>query len=453
MPTTILDYATERRAQVEAAVTDLQQRLAQAQSDSAAESSNVAKAVGELAELEKAIADIRQELSTIPTAADGEVLLIQLEQKIIQSRAKEAEIVALQISLSEAQSTARLAQSDLANTSAELTKATAALKQSDSTDKHRADLITALTGPLATIKTSATTALDTTDPEGDAAKAKLRIETDIPEPLRARARARRAAQASRMEQTSAARQAAEIAASDERDLHGGDAGKAISSLETLSSVEATARDFVSNATNRLDRAQTKLAQVADPTRAPLTAEQIASINAEEPLKTEREDAIAEEEAVGDARSILDGKQAALDTAILEAKAAPTDSGKQSAVTDASAEVASAAIDLAAAEDLYRPERQAVVDAWEAAVPDTTWHMFEDYEAAVQTLQTMPNPVTLNDELVAAETLYVTAQLVADRSAQVLTDLTAEKAQRAAREATARQTGDASLFSALRGDNE
>lgn len=450
---TILDYATDRRADIDAAVTDSQQRLAQAQSKSAAESSKVAKAVGELADLEKAIANIRQELSAIPTPADGEILLVRLEQKIIQSRAKEAEILALHISLSEAQSSASLAQADLANASAELTKATAALRQADSTQKQRAELITALTGPLATIKTNSTAALDTSDPEGVAAKAKERIEDDIPEPLRARARARRAAQASRLEQTSTARQAAEDAANEERDLHGGDAGQAISSLETLSSVEATVRDFVCNATSRFDRAQAKLAQVADPTRASLTDEQKASISAEEPLKTEREDAIAEEEAVGDARNILDGKQADLDAAILEAKAAPTDSGKQSAVNDANDAVDIAKTALEEAQALYLSANQAVVDAWEAAVPDTTWRMFEDYEAAVETLQTMPNPVSLNGELVAAETLYVTAQLVADRSAQVLADLMAEKAQRAAREATARQTGDASLFSALRGDNE
>jgi hypothetical protein len=80
---------------------------------------------------------------------------------------------------------------------------------------------------------------------------------------------------------------------------------------------------------------------------------------------------------------------------------------------------------------------------------------EDYEGAVAVLNGLKNitPATLKTDLQAAETAYVQAQIVADNSTDVLANLIAEQAQRAAREKNARQIGAASLFSALRGDNQ
>lgn len=495
-PTTIIDYATQRRDRTKLAVTAAQQRLAQAQSDSAAGEAQVATANTELADLEKRIADIRKKLSAIPTPADGDLLLQQLEQAIIDSRAKQAEILRVQTALAAAQSEANLAQSDLAFFSGQLTSGEAALKQADPAGKQRTMWIAALAGPLATIKTDATNAATV----GVVKVAEKRMTDDIPPELFARAEQRRTAEAARIANTATEREAAEAAAPDPR--------------VTLLRREGITREFVNTAQSRLDQARTKLALVADKTNSPLTAEQIAAISTKDAaLKTARDDAIAAEKKRDDKLKDLTDKQALRDAAVLAAiinntaitRKAVTDANKdvdtaqgvfdledatwraeekvrdsklavvvtrqaelaqaiQKAIADkkdpdtdldvktARDKLKTAQDDLQAKEDLYRKSNHGILHAWEAAVPETTWQLFDDYEGALERLKAMPDPATLSTNLVGAETAYVQAQLATDASANVVVDLMAEQAERAAREESARQTSAASLFGALRGDN-
>ena len=258
-PTTVLEYATQRAAKIKAAIGNAQQQLAQAQSDSAAEEANVATAIKQFGDLEKIAAGIRQELSAIPTPADGETLLAALAQTIIQSRAKQAEIVTAQTALIAAQAEAGSAQSDLAAASAALPGAAAALKKADPAGTQRAALDTALGGPpLASIKVSATSAIDTTDLIEGAAftAAKARIELDIPAKLLARAEDRWRAQAERIERMNDARQAADNAVIAELDKNGGLAVIAANRWADLISAEAAARDFINSAQSRFDQART-----------------------------------------------------------------------------------------------------------------------------------------------------------------------------------------------------
>jgi hypothetical protein len=496
-PTTIFDYATQRRDQTKLAVTAAQQRLAQAQSNSAADEAKVTTATKELADLEKKIADIRKKLSAIPTPADGDLLLQQLEQAIIDSRTKQAEVLAAQTALAAAQSEANLAQSDLAIFSAQLTSAEARLKQADPATQQRAMWIAALAGPLATLKTEATNAATV----GVVKVAEKRITDDIPAKLLTRAVERRTAEAARIANTTAEREAAEAAAPDPR--------------AALLRRESATRDFVNTAQSRLDQARTKLAQVADKTNSPLTTEQIAAINALDPsaLKDAREAGLVAEKKRDDKLKDLTDKQALRDAAILAAIISNTAITRK-AVTDANKDVAdsqtafdledatwragekvrdskvalvatrqaelaqaiqkaiadkkdpdtdlgvktardklkTAQDDLQAKEVLYKQSNHGILHAWEAAVPETTWQLLDDYEGALEILNTMPNPVTLSASLLAAETAYVQAQLAVDASATVQVDLLAEQAERAAREEGARQTSATSLFGALRGDN-
>ncbi len=454
-PTTVLQYATQRSTKIKAAIATAQQQLAQAQIDSAAEEAKVANAIKEFGDLEKIAAGIRQNLSAIPTPADGETLLADLAQTIIQSRAKQAEIVTAQTALIAAQAKAGSAQSDLAASAAELPGADAALKKADPANTQRAAWDAALGGPpLVNIKMNASNAIDTLDLVEGAAftAAKTRIEADIPAKLMARAEDRRRAQAERIKRMKDARQAADKAVIAERDKNGGLAVIAANRWADLISAETAARDFINSAESRFDQAKTMLAQVANPATAPLTDEQKLSINATGTLKTDRETAAAKEQIVADKRQILEDKQKDLDIAILILKADPDDPGKQA--TKGADEIArdGAKPALATAETAYTSAMHTLMDAWEAAVPDTTWQLLDDYERAVEILQTMPTPATLRTALHNAETDYVTAQLTADKSAGILADLMAEQAKRAAQEESARQTSGASLFGALRGDN-
>ena len=511
-PTRILAYATQQRDNARQAVIAAQQRLAKAQTGIAAGSDEVANATRVLADLEKRAAEIRQKLSAIPTPADGAALLEALEQTIIRSRARRATILRAQAELLGAQAEADLAQADLAAASARVATTEAELKRADQASKQRDALKKALTtAPLSKLNTDADTALKN-KPFTDA---KARVAVDLPAKLLARAEDRRAAEAARIVRNSTDTQAAEDARLAERDKNGGVAGQVGEMWVAFLRLEAAATDYVNTAKVRFDQAQITLAQVADSTRSPLTAEQTARIN-DAALKAARETAAAEEKALDAKLKDLEDKQSALDAAILKAKADNKDPDKEQSVKDArkdvndaetafnaadaawrakerdrvaaeaeleakqaalsqaiqkaiagkknpdtDADVAKAKSDLTKAqndlkkaEDAYKLSNHGILHAWEAAVPDTAWRLLDDYEAAAGILNELKgsDPAKLKTDLQKAEEDYVKAQLAADASANVLAQLAAEQAQRAVQEQSARQAGSARLFNALRGDN-
>jgi hypothetical protein len=293
------------------------------------------------------------------------------------------------------------------------------------------------------------------------------------------------------------------------------AGQAGELLIAFLRLEATARYFVNTARSRFDQAQATLAQVADRARSPLTAEQTGRIN-DAALKASREAAAAEEKALAAKLKDWEDKQSLLDAEVLKAKAAGQDPDKEQGVKDAKKDVgdaetafktlddlwrakekdrdaalaeidakqialaqaikkaiagkknpdtdtdvtkaksdlATAHSDFKKAEDDYQSSSHGILDAWEAAVPDSAWRFFDDYEEAAATLTLLKDidPAKLKNDLQKAEEDYIKAQLIADKSATILAQLAAEQAERAAREQAVRQTGAARLFSALRGDN-
>lgn len=292
-------------------------------------------------------------------------------------------------------------------------------------------------------------------------------------------------------------------------------GPAYTALAAFLRLEAVAKTLVTTGKSSFDQAQATLAQVADPARSPLTAEQKGRINAAA-LKADRETAAADEKALAAKLKDWEDKQVLLDTEILKAKAAGKDPATEKRVTDAQIEVdaaktlfkglddawrakekgrdaaldkiaaqqvvlsqaikkaiaakknpdtdpdvvkaksdlAKAQSDFKKAEDDYQASGHGILDAWEAAVPDSAWRLFDDYKEAEATLILLKgtDPPQLKTDLQKAEEDYIKAQLIADKSATVLAQLAAEQAERAAREQAARQTGAARLFSALRGDN-
>lgn len=515
-PTTIIAYATNRRDNAKTVVTAAQQRLANAQSDISANGDDLAKNTSASADLEKKAADIRAKLSEVPTPADGTALLDALEQTIIRLRTRQAAILKARSGLFTAQAAADLAQSDLAAAVPELANAEAALKRATLASKQRNAWITALgAAPLSTIKADATDALDEAKAKGAAFKnAKKRITDEIPAKLRTRAQERRTAEAARIDNSIAATQAAEDAALAERDKNGGLGAQAGDLSVTFLRLEAAAADFVNTAKGRFDQTQAMLAQVSDPAFSPLTPEQTGRIN-DATLTAARGAAADAEKALNDLLKSWENAQILLDAAILaaiadnspanqqavkdkqkdvadakalfsiadvawrveekdredklekvaaaevavaqaiqKAIAGKKDPEKDPNVTKARNDLGKAQTDLKKAEDAYKLSNHGILHAWEAAVPDTTWRLFEDYEQAVQMLTALKasDPAKLATDLPSAEGKYVAAQLAADASANVIAQLAAEQAQRSAQQENASQAGGARLFSALRGDN-
>jgi hypothetical protein len=515
-PTTIIEYVTQRRDNAQLALTATQQQLATAQ---AALSDSIAVLAVETAlldSLNKTAAELRQKLAAVPTPADGEPLLIALEQITIRQRASQSKIVDIQGEILIAQSDVTAAQDDLAAASATLNDAESDFTQAAKPGEQRDEWITKLDAePLASLHTAATKALDLALAEGAVfKKAKERIEADIPAKLLERAEQRHDAEVTRLKDAAAKTTTATAAVVAER-KKSHLAANAADLWTAFRSVESATGEHVASASARFAQSATTLTAVGDENNSPLTPEQIARIN-DAALQPDREAAAAEEKNVHDKRKDLDDKQAILDDAIVAAKADPTNAAKAQDVVDAQADVATARVDyitahdvwidklsdyrgaihnledkqktlnaarqaaiaagvdpetdpdvqvalvnvvtaemnLKTAEDLYRASSHGILHAWEAAVPDSTWRIFEQYKQAQQTLTDLKSPsaAAVKQRLLTAETDYLTAQLKADASASVLSQLTAEQIRRATREAAAREVFAARLFSALRGDD-
>ncbi|HEV7745432.1 MAG TPA: hypothetical protein VGO56_10590 [Pyrinomonadaceae bacterium] len=515
--TTIIDYATDRRDDAKQAVTDAQSELAVAQTAIANTAEQLTDETALLVSLDKSVADIRQKLSVVPTPADGETLLAALEQLTIRQRAAQSSIVELQAGIAVAQSNAAQAQADLARANTQLTTAETDLTRATDASNRRDDWKTALAAePLKSIDTAATKALDpNTSPEGDVFEAATLRIAEIPQTLRERAQDRRAAEAARIAAAAKNTKTAGDAVAAEHNTNSGLSAQAADLWVAFLAIESATGDFVASSVTRFEQAQAALAGVADITNSPLTAEQTASIN-DASLQAARDTAAAAEETVQDARKDVEDKQAILDGAVVAAKAAPTDLLKAQAVQDAEDDVAAAQTafntandawiaeqkdylaaitdveekqaalnaatlkavaaqadpttdpdviaatsDLAAAqqtlttaEAAYKASSNGILHAWEAAVPDATWRLFDDYEEAQETLNALkaPSAAARQTALDNAEAAYVAAQLEADASVDVLSQLVALQETRAARAAAAQQAATARLFSALRGDN-
>jgi len=287
-------------------------------------------------------------------------------------------------------------------------------------------------------------------------------------------------------------------------------------LELVAAEVATAT-YVNTAATRFDQAQKNLAAVGDATNSPLTAEEIARIKTSDAaLETARENAVTAEKAVADLSAELKTKQRLHEDAVVAHEADPTDAPKAAAVNTTKqdvdhallafntandtwtskqrdyaakildVEIKQAALDdaiqkviaakgdpstdptltaprgnlsnaklaLKNAENDYKASSHGILHAWEAAVPDPLWQLFEDFAQAEKTLTDLgaKTAAKISSDLTKAESDYVSAQIAVDERTNVLAQLTAEQKTRAARAAGAVEAGALRRFSALRGDN-
>ena len=101
-----------------------------------------------------------------------------------------------------------------------------------------------------------------------------------------------------------------------------------------------------------------------------------------------------------------------------------------------------------------PRRRGKLDALEAAVPDATWALFDDYEEALELLAALAadNPATLATALTNAEDAYAAALRAEQDNARTVVAVGEVVRERDDRAATAAQSRPARLLEALRGDD-
>jgi hypothetical protein len=438
VPTTLLEFRTARRQQIQQDRTATETRLRELHQEESAARQSLQTLAGKIAAFDKQAAEIRKKLPLAPTQADGEALLAELETVTIQAQATRAAQLSNQTTLDTLTAAIQAAASALAAYSAALAGAQSEEDQAKTRAQRIQDQTTALSArPLDDVRAAATAALAGATPAND------RIAADIPAALVARARERRVAAAALL----GARAASLITAQD-------------LGAEKLASAVQRAEDalaaYVSTAGSRLSQSEADLTRIADPSTSPLTPAQRARIN-EAVLVAGGTVAAAKEKALDDASAALAATQAALDDAILKALFADPDADPSAdpAVTAATAvrDAAQTAFDTATGE--YTDEMRAALSRWEAAVPEETWRLADSLEEAKSNLTSLEDqdPAALTSDLATAESNWVAALAAADTRTRAQQLLAAEQESRAAALGVETAVNRHRKYIALRGDQQ
>ena len=439
-PTTQVDLATQIRNEARTASAVAQTAQSDAHNATLAAAKALADAVAAMAALDGTVADIRTQLAAAATRADAEALALQLETATIAWRAEQAAVIEKQAAVAAAKNLEALAAQRATDSQGRLSDAEAALAAATLVAARRAAWATTATTTLAGVPAAAKAARDTAPQNKSYTDAKARIEHDIPADLLARARARRADAAARTDARRKAVADAQDASADALPY-------------ALARAETALQQFIGTAAGRLDRAKKQLAGVADPLNSPLTADQKARIT--DATLTAKGTAAASAEKDRDAsQDDLDTAKASLAAAWLKAIHDGVDPNTDAGVVAATADVNTKQGILDTKNNDYTAAMRTDLDTWEAAVPDGTWHLLDDFEDASATLGALVNtdPAQLVADLSTAEDNLVASLLTAYKKDQASRGVEAIVEAREALTPADDAAAAARKFSALRGDS-
>src|SRR5262249_21328339 len=154
-------------------------------------------ATADLAALEKRIADLRKRLAGVAAPADGADLLDELDYQLTAQRAAQVSLLVLGLSVEGGQTDVALAADELNRVSAAPAAAEPELPPPQDQARRGAAARQKLgQSPLQTLRADANAALGAADFNN----ATARVEADLPQPIRDRARARRVAAANTLDQ-------------------------------------------------------------------------------------------------------------------------------------------------------------------------------------------------------------------------------------------------------------
>jgi hypothetical protein len=443
-PTTLLEVAGLEQSSRQAERSTARSALAAAQSALAAEHDNRTTLAAQLRELEDAAAAIRRQLPDAPMPADADALIAELEAKIIELRAVQAQILESDRAADEAGRDVEAADAQLAAATAGAAAATASRDQVQAEHDRRTAWKTAAgKSPLKDVPAAATTAADATAEPMKSAKA--RVEGDIPAELLARARERGTNAQTALDLVS-------DLAQDADDKVSAAVGGVVEAEADFRRAEAQLGGYFRSAQSDLARAVAILAAIPD--APPQTDAEVARITDPDIVKAGKA-AATKESARDTARVNRDKAAAALEKAILAARASDVDADPATvqAVKDRQKDFDDSAAPLATAETAYTGQMRADLDRWEATVPDATWRLLADFEDAKATLDRLKasDPAALATAATTTEGSLVTALLAASKSGRTQSVLVLAAARSESRLAAAANSATARRFSAIRGD--
>ena len=455
MPDTVLGVAQEElanagdeqkraRADLDAA----RAQLAQAEQDIANQTKELAKALDD-------IATLRQKIAAATNAAEGQALFEQLDAKRTVMRAKQAALDDAEDRADGARGRITALQIELEAAAEAEGAAAAAAGEADERQKRTTAWSTAAkAAPLAAVPGKAD--VTKAGPSKDAATAaEARLDGskggDLPADLFTLAHARRGRRRARLDAATAAADAAASRLADERSNASLRGVVAKTGLAYAGSVDEV-RSFALTGQQRFDRGVALLTAVGAAGAMDADEKQrvddLAQAATDVDAFTLQEDWEAKQELANEKQDEVD--VATLDALAKDATANPADVQD---VKDKVAELEPLQQDADTAKGKVTADATNALNALEAAVPDETWQLLDDYEDGLELLAGLakidPNGITT--ALANAEDAYAKALRAAYANDRTVTAVAAYAADRENRAETAAQNAETRLLEALRGD--
>lgn len=412
MPATLSGFWTTETSRLTTQLATTRAALVAAGADESSAAADLALTAKQLQDAKARVEAARKALAGIPMPADGDPLLVEMRQALIDVRAATALQIEADVALRQQRTRRAALSTAVAVQEKALNEAQARLKAEDKATAERTAWVNAAkAAPLKDLPAAANTAL------GFAAGAKTKVEGDFPSNATAdkdfltRVRARRSLAASVETHAQAVADDAVATAKTWEEASTREQAK-LAALQRDFDAKARALKAFFDAPARVKQAQEQLKALANRPVSPLTPAQDKELNTPDAgLKTIREDMLPLLKACDDAQAtLLAAEEAYAKTLLATLLANPGKTEAELLISDATLKAKKKDVDDAAqaVEDAetdaafvaHLPE----LEAWFAAVPDALWEQLETLDTAVADLTAIKNsvPATLISDLAAAE---------------------------------------------------
>jgi trimeric autotransporter adhesin len=409
-----------------------------------------------LANTAAAIAAKRAELASEISPPDAAALVDEITALIITQRTQHGTLLDDLDEIAAAQAAIDAAAGMHSRASARIAVIQSAIADATSAEQRRAALKTAIaTAPLSTMKADAAAFLA----GSVVTNATTRMGKNFPTELLAIGDKRHDLRVARIKGRQTSVQNAEDALGNEYAADAGLSGKALQKRIAFDRAQAALASYVATAATRYKRAETIMAMLDAIEAAPAGAVADVLTDAEKAelaaLATAGAAAEPAAEALDTDLGAVFTAETALDAQILTAIAADPDTvdtdatvaAKKAAITAAQGTFAANLAAFAAGD---KPD----LDRWQAAVPDTAWQLFLDYQDALDALTDLSgsDPAALATAMDNAEADYVTALQAAAVAERKVARLAGAIVLRQERLESLQGTLTARMPSAVRGDS-
>lgn len=399
MTAALTGYATAKRDLYLSLKQGAQSSLNAASTALAADAASAQALVKTGADLDKEIARLRQQMSApgkSPAAIDDLNGLLAL--RLIDKRHLAAQMIIAKERVQRAEALCALYNNQLVELGKTHLLAETGLQDAQARElRHNAWSSTTTEDEISPLRTAATELLagtftpDPEDPVNPAqllADARARVEGDIPQVLRDRARARAVLVADRLEDFRTFLITVTDTALTQAQDNGGSRGTLARRWTGFISAENALRDYALTTAGRYHQAVALLQGIVQSPQ--LSAAELAAITAAS-LPADA-DALVTEAELHEQRVAILAKELELEAARFAARAADVDADPEADadVIDRRDELAQLEADLGAITAAHTAEFAAALDTWEAAVPDLIWANLQAFDQALALLDTVAN---------------------------------------------------------------